>query len=144
MQLEKGELLAHTEQVAFPDLVVERSRQNLAKRDEYEIPPGTTLFCFVKPGSATGQWCGFEVPDSVLLVNQSGREHFAILPNGYEHISITIDNDLLAAWDLLPYWMVESTEISQRSVIPLAEPERNSFSIGGCLASLPRGGDLSR
>ena len=127
MQLEKGELFVHSEQVVFPDLVVERSRQNLAKRDKYEIPPATTLFCFFKPGSATGQWCGFEVPESVLLVNQSGREHFAILPNGYEHISITIDNNLLAAWDLLPYWMSESPAISQRSVIPLAEPDATRF-----------------
>ena len=68
MQLGKGELLAHSERLVFPDLVVERSRQNLTKRDEYQIPPGTTVFCLFKPGSTAGQWCGFEVPENVLLL----------------------------------------------------------------------------
>ncbi len=122
MQLESGMHDLINERVIFVDLIVERSRANLAKKDEYRIPPNTTLFALFQAGCAPGRWCGFEIPNNVLLVNQSGRDHFAVMPPDHEAITILMDNRLVAGLDLLPHALVDQRKASPRSIIPLAEP----------------------
>lgn len=119
MPLETGELEIRSEQIIYSDLVVERSRQNFAKQDRYEIPMGTTLFCIFKPGCIPGHWCGFEIPEDVLLINQPGQEHFAVLPEGFDHIAITVSDSLLQRWNLLPINSRFASPISNRALIPL-------------------------
>ena len=119
VQLTPGEFQLVTDRIVFADLVVERSRHNLAKKDDYRLPPNTTSLCLFKPGARPGHWCGNEIPEDSILVNQSDTDHFAVLPDGYEHITILISNELLSFWDLLPRHLNDADGTSQKSIIPL-------------------------
>ena len=127
IQLGQGQFQLQSDRLVYPDLVVERSHHNLAKKDVYYLPPNTTNLCLIKPGAQPGHWCGFEVPENSLLVNHSGREHFVVLPPGYEHIAISFDNTLISAWDLLPSRFSEDSAASKRSILPLSEPHGTQF-----------------
>ena len=122
IQLKPGQHRFSARRIVFPDLMVERYRSNLAKHDLYELPKDTTLITIFRPGISPGHWCGYSIPDDVALINQSGREHFAVLPCGHEGIAILIDNVLLARWNLLPDSLYQTCRISPQQIIPLNNP----------------------
>ena len=87
LQLGQGEFEVVSDRVAFSDLTVERSRQNLAKSDSYEVPPGTT-----RVGSriydaryATG--CGRSVQRFAAVCHGRALVLNVCLDSGFDHPS---------------------------------------------------------
>ena len=127
VQLEPGRFHMVNEQIVFSDLVLERYASNLAKKDEYRLPEATTLITFLSPGSSNGHWCGFEISSNVALINQSGRDHFAVLPGPFEAVSLLISNQLIDSWELIPADFVDCRAASRQSIIPLNQSNSEPF-----------------
>ena len=127
VQLEPGQFHLVHDQIVFNDLIIERYASNLSKKDEYRLPDSTTLITFLSPNSSSGQWCGYEVSSGVALVNQSGRDHFAVLPGPFEAVSLLVSNQLIDEWEMLPADIVECRSARRKSIIPLIPSESEPF-----------------
>lgn len=127
LQLDEGGHCSLFEQIIFPRLSVNRFLEHRTRRDEFRIPADTTSLCLFRSEAPPAHWCGFEVPGNSLLINQSGRDHFAVMPAGHEGVSILLANDLIAELDLLPASHFSEHHISDRLVLPLTEPAGKKF-----------------
>ncbi|MGI9470324.1 MAG: helix-turn-helix domain-containing protein [Rubripirellula sp.] len=127
LQLDEGRHRSRFEQIIFPQLSLNHFFEHRTRRDEFRIPPNTTSLCLFRSDAPPAHWCGYEIPSDSLLINHSGRDHFAILPAGHEGISILLSNDLIAELELVPTALIAEHDRLDRMVIPLAGPQGNVY-----------------
>lgn len=122
VQLEASPTISEYQQIAYPDLIVTKMRDEFARADGYRMPEGTTGFALPLPSSEHGIWCGFEVPSDVLVTQHGAHDFFSVLPaSGLGMFQIVVDDLLVDQWRLLPDAVRNTPDIGSHHLIPLAE-----------------------
>lgn len=126
-QVGEGAFRLEHREIAFPGLEIAYFFTENTFADRYTIPTGETHFAFpLSPHRPTLSWAGHVNPSiHAIAVHCSNVEYISVQPPGWSGIYICMNDELVAALNLLPETFWEDSRDPERALLPV-DPGRFS------------------
>ena len=111
---------------AFPELLVGHFSSKQSMENLFALPDGMVMFLICQ-AKLPVFWCGRHLPPTLMGIVRSAREHWVVIPAGWDCYEFMVSEDLLRRTEIFPPDFLAETTQLDRAFLPLIEPITGQF-----------------
>ena len=125
-QLSAGASTICFDHFASPEFLVGRFTSEKSMQNSFSPPDGVVVFLICR-AKLPVFWNGQHLPPNLMGIVRSGREHFVVLPDGWDCYEFMMSEDLIRRTELFPPDFFARTNDLKHAHVPLVEPVTGWF-----------------
>lgn len=125
-QLSPGSMRVDFDHCVTPEFLLGNFRCSGTMRNHVAVPEGVVVLMFCRK-KLPFNWCGREVTPSQLGICRSNREHWVVIPAGWDCYEFMLSEDFIRRTEIFPPEFFAKTTRLEDAYLPSVEHETTRF-----------------